>query len=78
MLWLRPLQFEQWRSNSWRGSLSCEMFSTVRVSGSGAGARAVLGIFGMIRTLFVIRFRGSGTKSGLVISPLGIIRRLQL
>lgn len=53
-------------------AVPCGMFSAVRVFGSVTGANAVLGIFGMIRTLSVIRFRGSGTELGLVMSLLGI------
>lgn len=74
MLWLRPLQFEQWRIILCRRALSCGLFSTLRVCGPGTGTGAVLGVLGMIRTLSVLRFRSPGTESGLVMSLLGTIR----
>ena len=74
MLWLRPLQFEQWRRNVRRRGLWSGLFSTVKVSGSGTGASSVLRSLGVVWIASVIRFRGSGTTFGVVSWLLGIIR----
>lgn len=74
MLWLRPLQFEQWRRNVRRRGLWSGLFSTMKFSGSGTGARAVLRFLGVVWIASVILFRGSGTTLGVVSWLLWITR----